>query len=103
MLPLLFQDHGDIGADIARSGFSGEQKTGAGWHAKFHGAGNALQLPIAVGTGVPGNSNAAGDGADLQVTFNATDFDRAAGGRSLHAIVGPVDTDGTGSRVRLQV
>src|SRR5208283_1054281 len=95
MLPLFFQDNGNVGPDIPGSSSGGQQEAGVRWHVNINRPGNGLQVPIAVCAGVAGNVDRTRDSVYLQVVFGPLDLDGAAGRGSLHTAARVSGANGT--------
>src|ERR1700741_647432 len=103
MLRLLFQDHRQVGANVSRSSFGGEQEAGIRWHSDIYGTGNRLQFPEPAEGGISADVYASRDGMHLYVIRRSADFNCTARGGGIDPITRLADTDRAGGRVDLEV
>src|SRR5271166_1149001 len=103
VLILLFDNHRNAGANISRSCFRRKQKASRMRHLDIDRSRYGLQLPESIAAGIPYDGYGAGNYMGLHIIVRSIDFDRTAYRRYVYPIRWPINSDGSRSRIGLNV
>src|SRR3974377_320732 len=103
MFRLLFENHGQVCANVSGRGFSRQQEARVWRHANLYRTRNCLQFPQPIGGRIAADVHTSGDSVDLEIIHRAFNINCTARRGGIHLVAWIADADGTGSGVDFEV